>query len=280
MGFVEDDRGSLGQDAGVGRAGGLLLDGEVGEEEVMVDDDDVGLEGAAAHLGDEAAAVVGAGGAEAGVAACIELVPQSARLGEFGKLGAVAGLGGLFPLGDLAILVDLFQSRQNRLIAQRDELVAAKVVGAAFHVADLQVAEQRFEKRHVTEEELVLQSLGSRGDDDALAGAQSGEQVGEGFAGARAGLDDEMAALGERALDGFGHLQLSWAVFVGQRRLGENAAGREELVQSGQSAGCGLGGGHRRKGADSIIGPARVPRGVLRGRRRFGRRLSETDVQD
>ena len=59
--LVEDDRGGFGQNAGVGRAGGLLLDGEVGEEQVVVDDDDVGLEGAAAHLGDEAAAVVGTG---------------------------------------------------------------------------------------------------------------------------------------------------------------------------------------------------------------------------
>ena len=61
MGFVEDDGGSFGKDAGIGRAGGLALDGEVGEEEMVVDDDDVGLEGLAAHLGDEAAAIVGAG---------------------------------------------------------------------------------------------------------------------------------------------------------------------------------------------------------------------------
>ena len=59
--LVEDDRGGFGQNAGVGRAGGLLLDGEVGEEQVVVDDDDVRLEGLAPHLGDEAAAVVGAG---------------------------------------------------------------------------------------------------------------------------------------------------------------------------------------------------------------------------
>ena len=53
-----------------------LADGEVGEEEMVVDDDDVGLEGAAAHLGDEAAAVVGAGGAEAGIGAGVEFVPR------------------------------------------------------------------------------------------------------------------------------------------------------------------------------------------------------------
>ena len=37
-------------------------------------------------------------------------------------------------------------------VAQSDELVPAEVVGAAFHVADAEVAEQRLEKRHVAEE--------------------------------------------------------------------------------------------------------------------------------
>ncbi len=54
MGFVEDDGGGLGQNAGVGCIGGLLLDAEIGEEEVVVDDDNVRLERFAAHGGDEA----------------------------------------------------------------------------------------------------------------------------------------------------------------------------------------------------------------------------------
>ncbi len=69
VGFVEDDGGGFGEDAGVGCSGGLLLDGEVGEEEVVVDDDDVGLEGLATHGGDEAGLPVGAGLAEAGFGA-------------------------------------------------------------------------------------------------------------------------------------------------------------------------------------------------------------------
>jgi hypothetical protein len=95
--------------------------------------------------------------------------------------------------------------------------VAAEVVGAALHVADAQVAEERLEKGHVAEEELVLEGLGAGGDDDALAGAQGGQQVGEGFAGAGAGFDDQMAALGEGALDGLGHFKLAGAVLIGQR---------------------------------------------------------------
>ncbi len=66
---------------------------------------------------------------------------------------------------------------------------------------------------------------------------RAGKQVGEGLAGTGAGLDDEMAALSESALDGLGHFELPGAVFVGQRRTGEDAAGRKELVQCGQGAG-------------------------------------------
>ena len=115
--------------------------------------------------------------------------------------------------------------------------MAAEVVGAALHVADAQLAKQRFEERNVAEEELVLQGLGAGGDDDALAGAQGGQQVGQGLAGAGAGLDDQVAALGEGALDGLGHFELAGAVLVGQRRARQNAAGREELVEGGQGAG-------------------------------------------
>ena len=235
--LVEDDGGSFGENAGVGRVAGGEADRGVGEKEMVIDDDEVGFEGAAAHLGDEAVAIVGTSAAEAGVGAGVELVPEGGGFGKAGKLGAVAGFGDALPLGDLAVLVDLVEARENGLVAEGEELAAAKVVGAALHVADAQFAEQGFEKRHVAKEELVLKSLGSGGDDDALAGAESGQKIGEGFAGARSGFDDEMAALGEGALDGFGHFVLAGAVLVGQRRVRQDAAGREELVERGQSAG-------------------------------------------
>ena len=117
---------------------GLLPHRKIGKEQVVIDDDDVRLERAAAHLGDEAAAIIGTGRPQAGLAARVELVPQRARFRQLGKLRAVAGFGRLLPLGDLPVLVDLFETRQDRLIAQGDELVAAEVVGAALHVADAQ----------------------------------------------------------------------------------------------------------------------------------------------
>jgi hypothetical protein len=84
-----------------------------------------------------------------------------------------------------------------------------------------------FEERHVFEEELLLEVLGSGGDDDALAALDDGEQVGEGFARSGAGLDDEMALLFDGLFDGGGHGELSAAEFVGWMALGENSAGSE-----------------------------------------------------
>ena len=143
--------------------------------------------------------------------------------------------------------------------------MAAEVVGAALHVADAQAAEQRFEKGNVAEVELVLQGLGAGGDDDALAGAQGGEQVGEGLAGAGACFDDEMAALGECALDGFGHFQLAGAVLVGQRRACEDAAGGERTrgasgvrglwFRRRPSEGCSL--HHRSYATANVLTPPR-----------------------
>ena len=122
-------------------------------------------------------------------------------LGEGVDLGAVAGFGGLLPLGDVVELVDLFEAVEERVVAQGVELVAAEIVGAALHVADLQRAEEGFEEGDVLEEELLLQIFCAGGDDDALlalAGeAQGGQEIGEGLAGAGAGFDDEVALVFE-----------------------------------------------------------------------------------
>ena len=64
------------------------------------------------------------------------------------------------------------------------------------------------EERNVLEEELFLEILGAGGDDHALAREDRGNQVGERLAGAGARLDDQVAAFGERRLDGLGHLEL------------------------------------------------------------------------
>ena len=254
MGFVEDDGTGGGKDAGIGCVTGLQLDVEVGEKEVVVDDDDFGLERLASHAGDEAVFPIRAGLAETGVGAGVELVPEQGVFGDAGEFGAVAGGGRGLPCGDVVELLDFFQARQHGGVAQGVEFGLAEIVGAPFHVADIErtvlIAEHGLKKGNVLEVELLLQVLGAGGDDDTLATlageAECGQQVGEGFAGAGTSFDDEVPLVFECAFDGGCHFILAAAVFEGERGLGEDAAGREEIVQGGEpetrsarDGGCG-----------------------------------------
>src|SRR4029077_18553183 len=76
--LVKNDGPSFGQDSSIGGILGLLLDRKISEKQVMVDDDDVTLHRLAVHFGDEAAVPGAAFLSQAGVGACVNLVPESA----------------------------------------------------------------------------------------------------------------------------------------------------------------------------------------------------------
>ena len=76
------------------------------------------LQRLAPHLRDEAALVIRAVGPGTHRAR-IQLVPQRARLRQPEHLRTVARFRRLLPLGNLPVLVDLLQTGQNRLVAQR-----------------------------------------------------------------------------------------------------------------------------------------------------------------
>ena len=80
-------------------------------------------------------------------------------------------------------------------------------------------------------EELFLQIFCSGGNDDALAGANDGHQVGQRLARAGAGFDDQVTLFFERLFDRLRHLQLSAAKFVGGMGARKHSARREELVE-------------------------------------------------
>ena len=71
-------------------------------------------------------------------------------------------------------MLNLLQTAQHGLIRQVVEFLAAQVIVAAFHVADVQLAlavgeERLLKKRNILVEELFLQVLGAGGDDDPFA---------------------------------------------------------------------------------------------------------------
>ncbi len=122
------------------------------------------------------------------------------------------------------------------------ELLAAKIIAAALHVADAQLAQMLLQKRNIFVEELLLQCLGAGRDDDALAGANDRQQIRQRLAGAGARFDDQVPLLLQCLLDGLGHLQLSAAKLVRRMRARQQASGAEELVERRQprGQGCGL----------------------------------------
>ena len=230
VGLVEDHGVILGEDAAlVVRASEC----EVGEEQVVVDDDDVAFLGALVHQGEEAALEVGALLPGAQLAARVELGPGRAVLGQLPDLGAVAEFGGLFPLADNLEIGDLFEAGKHRLLIGVVDFLAAGVIVAALHVADLERPREVFlEERHVLEEELFLKVLGARGNDDALARKQRRDQIGERLPGTGAGLDDEMPFLRQRRFDGLGHLHLARPEFIVGMPLGERAVPAEKLPRA------------------------------------------------
>ena len=172
--FVEDNGPALGKDTGVGRAIGFQFDGEVGEEQVVVDDDDVALGRAPPHLGDEAAVKLAALLPGASLGPSVELVPNRACLGQFREFRAIPGARGFLPCGDGAVVLDLFQSAEHRLAGQVVEFLTAQIIVAPLHVADAELSiafgkQRSLQRRDVFEEELLLQILRSGRDDDALA---------------------------------------------------------------------------------------------------------------
>ena len=96
MRLVHDERRARGNHF----AERALADRRIGAQQVMVDDDDVGLGGALAHQRDVAVAVARALGAETGVGLGRDLLPEREVLRQIAQLGAVAGRRGLRPLLD------------------------------------------------------------------------------------------------------------------------------------------------------------------------------------
>ena len=207
VGFVEHHGVVFGEDAAFV---GLVAEREIGEEQVMVDDDDVAFLCALVHQGQEAALEVGALLPRAHVAAGIELGPGGAVFGQLLDFGAVAELRGLLPLADDLEIGDLFQPGECRLLIGVVDFLPAGVVIAALHVADLEGPRKMLlQERHVLKEELFLQILRAGRNHDALAREQRRDQIGERLSGAGPGLDNQMPFFGERRFHGFGHLHLA-----------------------------------------------------------------------
>ena len=217
-----------------------LFDGQISEEQMVVDDNDVALERALVHQRDKAAVELRALLAGAEVAAGIQLVPGGARLRQLFDFGAIAELGGLLPFTDDLKVGYFLESRKDGFVISIVDLLPAGVIAAAFHVADLQWPWEMFlEKWNVLEEKLLLQVLGARGHDNSFTGIEGRHQIRQSFSGPRAGFDDEVLTVGNRGFDSLGHLRLPGTVLVIRMPLGKRAMPREELAGARNFGGSG-----------------------------------------
>ena len=135
------------------------------------------------------------------------------------ELVAVAGLGLLGPAAQPHHVPA--QRRRGRRVEQRvavvvghpaEHLVAAQVVGPALEDrVRRSPAQQRLDRvdqgRQVTVDHLVLQRDRRGGDDHGVAVQQRRHQVGQRLAGAGAGLDEQVAAVGHGGGHRLGHLR-------------------------------------------------------------------------
>ena len=140
VGFVKHDGGIFRKDA----AEIIFFQGQVGEKQVVVDDDQVRVFGALVHGGQETLLKFGALLAGAGVAPRIHARPQLGVVRQKGKFRAVAGFRQAGPVLDLPESVHFLHAAQNRLVGHGMHFCEAKEIGAALHHRDLEFGAKCF----------------------------------------------------------------------------------------------------------------------------------------
>ena len=237
--FVEDDDPVVGQHARPGPA-----QGQVAEEQSVVDDEDLGRVDAAAGFEVEAVGVVRALPAQAIAAVALDEIPHHRR-----RADRQVALGAIDrpprPPADLHELVLRRRVGEEgaRALLGHAQPALAQVVAPPFDERRPElVREDRLQERDVLAEQLLLQADGVGRDDDAeglvgLDGLDEGDEVGERLADAGAGLDHEVVLARDGRGDGLGHAALFGSgLEVGP--AGGDAAARTQDAVGGHAGHC------------------------------------------
>ncbi|MCY1517565.1 hypothetical protein D9M68_522510 [compost metagenome] len=194
----------------LGHAG--LAHREVGKEQVVVDDHDVGRQRLAPRQVDVAGLELRALRAQAVLARGSGQRDQRRTFVEPRQFGEVTGARGFRPLLDLCQRAQAAALGQRGVVARHVEPMQAQVAAPPFQQRRAyRQCEGLDEARQVAAEQLVLQGLGGGREQHALAAQQRRHEVREGLAHAGAGLDHEHAAVGDGAGHGHRHLGLAAA---------------------------------------------------------------------
>jgi hypothetical protein len=240
--FAEEQAGHLGQlvrlvedDRVAGRqqlAHAFVLEHDVGKEQVVVDHHHVGGQGILPRRQHEAALLMRAFLAEAVLPRRGGDRPGAGILRHIDALGLVAGSGALGEAHDLAQVRGFLARRQACRRQGALQVVGADVIGAPLEQRNRRANTQRIaHRRQVAIEELVLQGLGAGGDDHLAAREQGRHQIGEGLAGAGAGLGHQRLVVGDRLGDALRHFHLLRPRPEGGNGSSERPIGGEDSVE-------------------------------------------------
>jgi len=175
---------------------------DVGEEQVVVHHHNVRLQRLAPRLEDEALLVIRALLAQAVLAGRGHLRPDRRVLGHVRQAAAVASQAGAGVTRDPLQVIDVRAALEAPVAPGALEVMVADVIGTPLEQGDAhRHAERLAHHGQVTLEQLVLEGLGTGGDDHLAAGQQRGHEVGEGLAGTGAGLCHQHGTV----LQGVGH---------------------------------------------------------------------------
>jgi hypothetical protein len=237
--FVEDHRIRSGKQL----ADRVLAQGQIGAEQVMVHDHDVGGQRLAPRTKHEAPLDVRAFLPEAVVTGRGRMDPCGVFFGQAGALGPVAGRAGLGEHPDASERCRDFRIGKAAVDELPLEMMVADVVGATLEQCRTDVQpERRAHCRKISGMKLVLEVAGPGRHQYLAARQQQRRQVGEGLAGARAGLRDQRAPFGDCACDADRERLLTLPGSETGHRAHEGAAlaegGRRGLLEFG-AAGFG-----------------------------------------
>ena len=224
--FIENHRAVFRQDC----AEIILADGQVREEQMMIDDNHVRFVRPLVHCGDEAILEFGALLAGAGIAPRVEPMPQIGVIGQKIQLSAIASLRQFLPVANLREPVHLIHALQHLLSGHHMHFVPAEKIVSPLHQRHFQFRRKMFlQEGNVLVEELLLERFRGRGNHHAPPAAYCRQKIRERFPGSSARFDQRMLVLGKSFLDNFRHLELAAPEFEGLVALRQQSAIAENI---------------------------------------------------
>jgi len=215
MGFVEDHRSVIRQTLTE------LIPAyvEIREEQVVVDDHDVGCVRSGTHACNETRLVFRTLLPDTHVATSVYPIPKRKIFRKIDEFASISGLSFVRPPANGVELIHLIKAVENGLMLGLVNTIQASIVSAALHIRRRELLWQDLlQERNVLFHQLFLQILGAGRDDDPLFFFQCcrdrRDKIRECLASSCACLYDQVPRLSKCVRYRVGHLHLAFTIFV------------------------------------------------------------------